>query len=39
MIPADALNDNAMQFAAEMAVEMAQRAREVQGAEARAGER
>jgi hypothetical protein len=33
MIPADALSDNAMRFAAEMAVEMAQRAREVQEAE------
>lgn len=39
MIPADALSDNAMQFAAEMAVEMAQRAREAEEAERRAGER
>lgn len=38
-IPADALSDNAMQFAAEMAVEMAQRAREAEEAEGRAGER
>lgn len=39
MIPADALSDNAMRFAAEIAVEMAQREREVQEAEARASER
>jgi hypothetical protein len=35
MIPADAFSDNAMQFATEMAVEMAQREREAQEAEAR----
>ncbi|KAG8763534.1 hypothetical protein FRC11_002047 [Ceratobasidium sp. 423] len=35
MIPADALSDNAMRFAAEIAVEMAQREREAQEAEAR----
>ncbi|CCO28814.1 Cell division cycle protein 123 [Rhizoctonia solani AG-1 IB] len=39
MIPADALSDNAMRFAAEIAVEMAQREREAQDAEARRGER
>ncbi|KAG9128490.1 hypothetical protein FRC07_009714 [Ceratobasidium sp. 392] len=39
MVPAEALSDNAMQFAAQMAVEMAQRAREVQDAEGRRGER
>lgn len=39
MIPADALSDSAIQFAAEMAVEMAQRAREAQEAERQAGER
>ncbi|CAE6423538.1 unnamed protein product [Rhizoctonia solani] len=39
MIPADALSDNAMRFAAEIAVEMAQREREVQDAEARRTER
>lgn len=39
MIPADALSDDAMRFATEMAVEMAQREREAQEAEARAGER
>ncbi|QRW00414.1 cell division cycle protein [Ceratobasidium sp. AG-Ba] len=35
MVPAEALSDNAMQFAAQMAVEMAQRAREAQELEAR----
>ncbi|KAH7340666.1 D123-domain-containing protein [Rhizoctonia solani] len=35
MIPSDALSDNAMRFAAEIAVEMAQREREAQEAEAR----
>ncbi|CAE6470152.1 unnamed protein product [Rhizoctonia solani] len=35
MIPADARSDNAMRFAAEIAVEMAQREREAQEAEAR----
>ncbi|CAE6518488.1 unnamed protein product [Rhizoctonia solani] len=35
MIPADALSDNAMRFAAEMAVEIAQREREAQETEAR----
>ncbi|CAE6466466.1 unnamed protein product [Rhizoctonia solani] len=39
MIPADALSDNAMRFAAEIAVEMAQREREAQEIEARRGER
>ncbi|KAJ1309985.1 hypothetical protein OPQ81_006743 [Rhizoctonia solani] len=39
MIPADALSDNAMQFAAQMAVEMAQREREVQEAEERRNQR
>ncbi|KAG9088591.1 hypothetical protein FRC06_001956 [Ceratobasidium sp. 370] len=39
MVPAEALSDNAMQFAAQMAVEMAQRAREAQEAEGRRGER
>ncbi|CAE6470887.1 unnamed protein product [Rhizoctonia solani] len=39
MIPADALGDNAMRFAAEIAVEMAQREREAQEAEARRGQR
>ncbi|CAE6459904.1 unnamed protein product [Rhizoctonia solani] len=38
MIPADALSDSAMRFAAEIAVEMAQRERETQEAEARRGE-
>ncbi|KAG8712994.1 hypothetical protein FRC09_019233 [Ceratobasidium sp. 395] len=39
MVPAEALSDNAMQFAAQMAVEMAQRAREAQEAEGWRGER
>ncbi|KAL5635767.1 hypothetical protein ACGC1H_004543 [Rhizoctonia solani] len=39
MIPADALGDSAMRFAAEMAVEMAQREREAQEAEVRRGAR
>ncbi|KAG8719747.1 hypothetical protein FRC08_002107 [Ceratobasidium sp. 394] len=39
MVPAEALSDNAMQFAAQMAVEMAQRAKEAQEAEGRRGER
>ncbi|KAG8745959.1 hypothetical protein FRC10_006522 [Ceratobasidium sp. 414] len=39
MVPAEALSDNAMQFAAQMAVEMAQRAREAQEAEGRGGGR
>ncbi|CAE6481403.1 unnamed protein product [Rhizoctonia solani] len=39
MIPADALSDNAMRFAAEIAVEMAQREREAQETEVRRGER